>query len=131
MYSKLFVFDDDPEELEIMAIALDKANVENVSYAETREEAMNFLDSASAKGTVPNLIIIDFYLRGMTGLEFLGELRHIKNLVDVPVIIFSSLISKKSEEEIRESGIRFVAKPLIFHEYLELIHELKDKYNLD
>lgn len=69
-------------------------------------EALAFL-----KKQKPDLVLIDFYMPGMDGLETLEEMNKLENF-DIPVVMISSVSTKPLEEKCRELGTKaFLSKP--------------------
>lgn len=54
---------------------------------------------------VPDLIILDVVLPGMTGLEFLAKIRTQDNLKKVPVIILSNIGGDDEKARAKELGV--------------------------
>jgi two-component system response regulator RegX3 len=105
MNSKILVIEDVPEMAELASMYLTKSGMQ-VEAVGTAEEALNYLDK-----TMPDLIILDLNLPGMSGFDFLTKFRKEYN-ASLPVIIVSA---RDADEDIingLENGAdEFVTKP--------------------
>jgi CheY-like chemotaxis protein len=61
------------------------------------ETAISYLDNAAACGNTkkPYLIVIDFHLQGITGMELLQHIKKSFKLKSIPVIMVSRTLSKE------------------------------------
>ena len=73
----------------------------DISIALTGTDAVKLLDG----GLIPDLIILDILLPGMTGLEFLANLRARPPLKTTPVIVFSNFSDEKDIQKAKELGV--------------------------
>jgi PAS domain S-box-containing protein len=64
-----------------------------------------------ARARTPDLIVTDFVLPGMNGLEMLRHLRGDEALKTVPAVVISARAEADVIDEIRSLNARFVAKP--------------------
>jgi two-component system response regulator RegX3 len=101
----ILILEDVPEMAELIALYLSKAEM-SVVTASTAEEALEKL-----KKRVPDLILLDLNLPGMSGFDFLKEFRETYNKT-IPVIIVSA---RDADEDII-TGLgygadEFVTKP--------------------
>ncbi len=70
------------------------------------EEAIAFL-----KKQKPDLILLDFYMIGLDGLETLEKMNEIEGF-DIPVVMLTSISTKPLEETCRQLGaVAFLPKP--------------------
>jgi CheY-like chemotaxis protein len=70
-----------------------------------------------------DLIITDHNMPGMTGSEFVAEVR--KFSPDVPVLVISGMV--EAEEEYEGLNVEFRLKPLLPDNLLATVHALVDK----
>lgn len=87
------------------------------------EEALAFLEKQR-----PDLILMDFYMPGMDGVETLEKMFKIEGF-DIPVVMISSVSTKPLEEKCNELGaVTFFPKPFRSEELKECIRKvLEDK----
>lgn len=70
------------------------------------EDALAFLEKQK-----PDLILLDFYMMGLDGLETLEKMNELPDF-DIPVIMLTSISTKSLEENCRQLGaVAFLPKP--------------------
>ncbi len=70
------------------------------------EEALAFLEKQK-----PDLILLDFYMSGLDGLETLEKMNE-KEGFDIPVVMLTSISTKPLEENCKRLGaVAFLPKP--------------------
>jgi CheY-like chemotaxis protein len=80
---QLLLIEEDPLLMEITAFRLELLGYELVK-AETAEKALEWLQNNS-----PTLVIVDQFLSGMDGLEFLNRISNDIRTSEIPVIFLS------------------------------------------
>ena len=80
---QILLIEQDPTLLEITAFRLELLGYDLVK-AESAEQALEWL-----KNQLPTLVIVDQFLPGMDGLEFLNRLSNDVRTSDIPVIFLS------------------------------------------
>ena len=106
MSARILVVDDEPDISALVAYQLARESY-RVSTAADGMEAM-----AAIERELPDLVILDLMLPGMSGLDVLAEIRKREESRDLPVI----LLTARREEPDRVEGFRrgaddYVAKP--------------------
>lgn len=87
------------------------------------EEALNFLQKQK-----PDLILLDFYMLGLDGLETLEKMNEIDGF-DIPVIMLTSISTKPLEETCRKLGaVAFLPKPFDPTQLKETIAEVFENH---
>lgn len=82
------------------------------------EECLTFV-----KARIPNLILLDVYMKGMDGFAVLHELKSNPETADIPVIFLTG--DEHNETELRglqDGAIDFIAKPFIPGILLQRVH---------
>lgn len=79
---------------------LEKSGFSCIS-ATTAEQAIDYLKTIKQR---PDLIWLDFYLPGKSGLEFLVEIKKIPKLASIPVFIISNTAGPKKVEAMMALG---------------------------
>ena len=107
----VFIADDDPEDIDFFMLAMQEiAEDVKVTVAKNGLELLDFL-----KVVIPDIIFLDINMPAMNGLDCLAEIRTLKILDQVPVIIYSTGASKA---DIYKSYIlganRYIKKPAYF-----------------
>ena len=96
---KIFIVDDEPDILELVAISLEKAGFLTSKY----EEAQPMLNSLPKE--LPDLIILDLMLPDADGFDVCKQLRANSQYKNIPII----MLTAKSEEMDRILGLEFGA----------------------
>lgn len=80
---------------------------------------------------LPKLIVTDFYLPGITGAEFLKDLKGMDKYKQIHVIILSSAKSDEEIEKYREMGSdHYLVKPATYDDYVKVAAAIKNKVGL-
>ena len=72
---KILIIDDDTDDVEILSEAFTQNGVKSVNYVHSAIQAFMYLESIENKEDLPKLIVTDLYLPGITGKEFLADLK--------------------------------------------------------
>jgi len=118
---KVFIVDDDPDDRQIIM----QAFVENHSQFGCLffENAGQLLNSMNTEGNeLPNLILLDLNMPGITGLQALKEIRQNKKFAQIPVIVLTTSKLKKDRVSSYELGAScFLTKPDSFSKLLKIV----------
>ncbi len=102
----VIVIEDDPETREYLR-ALLQVNY-NVTACNDAEEAWPLITT-----TLPDAVVSDLVLPGMTGNEICSKIRHNQTTNHIPVIILTGQNGEKEEQEASDSGAdKFLSKPI-------------------
>lgn len=106
MNRQILIVEDEPAIREMVAFALRRSNFEPVEAADTREAEQAIMRK------VPDLILLDWMLPGMSGIEYARRLRKEELTRDIPVI----MLTARSAEDDRVLGLDagaddYVVKP--------------------
>jgi len=92
---------------------------------ETSHQAMLVADGQQALETVktvkPNLLVLDYHLPGMNGIELYDRLHAHKELEHVPAILMSARLPK---DEARKRNITCLEKPFELDHLLKTVDDL-------
>jgi PAS domain S-box-containing protein len=106
-HSQILVVDDDPAAVHAMRHLL--ADVGRLRFASSGGEALRL-----ARAAPPDLVVLDYQMSDMTGLEVYAEMQRDDRLADVPVIIATAHDPLRLELAAVEQGAAdFVQKPLV------------------
>jgi two-component system phosphate regulon response regulator PhoB len=116
VHKRILIVDDEPAIRDMVAFALRKAEFDPVHAGDAREA------SAAIVERVPDLILLDWMLPGMSGLELARRLRKEGLTREVPII----MLTARGEENDRVSGLDagvddYVVKPFSARELLARI----------
>ena len=130
MLKPILLVEDNPKDLELTLVALEKTHLANeVIIARDGEEALNYLfgrpPDRERPRENPAVVLLDLKLPKVDGLQVLQSIRNDRELGRVPVVILTS--SREEQDLLRsyELGVNaFVVKPVGFHEFIQAIQEL-------
>lgn len=94
------LIDDDDDELDIFIIALNESGVDyNCNFARSAEQAFMILH-----GLVPDFIFLDINMPKTNGFKCLQEIKKMKDLKEIPVVIYSTSINDESRRDALTMG---------------------------
>src|SRR5215216_2802271 len=100
MQKHILLIDDDRDELDILNDALETAGISSVcAWAPGAEQAFRILQDM-----VPDVIFLDLNMPKINGLACLKEIRKIKRLINIPVILYSTCINEETRKKASDSG---------------------------
>ena len=118
---KILIIDDDTDDVEILAEAFTQSGVDGVHYVHTAMQAFMFLEGLKAPEELPKLIVTDHYLPGITGPEFVRDLKGMDRYKHIPVVVLSTIKTEAQIEKYREMGAAdYLIKPTTYDEYLKV-----------
>ena len=114
----ILIVDDDRDIGDILQqIILDQTDYRVVWIAES-ELALN-----AASYLRPSLLILDYMLPNIHGLDLYDRLQGIENMRDVPTILISASVTLPFEE-LRSRGIYILQKPFELNDFLDVLAQL-------
>ena len=128
----ILLVDDDPDDAELTKVAFRKAGFANPIVVCEGEDAMHYLagDGQYADGEkfpLPQLVLLDRAMPGMTGWEILAWLRRCPELKSLPVIILSGSAFSGDKEKAKALGANaYEVKPQEFEQFVKLAAEIGD-----
>lgn len=127
---KILIIDDDQDDVEILADAFNQCGVDSVHYVFTAMQAFIYLQEKE-HDTLPRLIVTDHFLPGITGAEFLKDLKGMEKYKHIPVIVLASMKSEKGIDMFRKMGAAdYLVKPVTYDEYVQVAAEIKARAGL-
>ena len=118
MPKKIFIVDDDQDMVYII-----KETLEKHGY-----EVMTAPDGAMAliklKTNVPDLMIIDLTMPGMSGWHLTTKIRKDERYKTTPIIVLSGLLERDAEPQEFESASAYMVKPFDIFKLINKIKEL-------
>ncbi|MCE3003656.1 MAG: phosphate regulon transcriptional regulator PhoB [Xanthomonadaceae bacterium] len=116
MQKQILIVEDEPAIRDMVAFALTRAGLEPVHAGDTRAAQDAIMQR------VPDLILLDWMLPGMSGLEFARRLRREEMTREVPII----MLTARGEENDRVGGLEagvddYVVKPFSTRELVARI----------
>ena len=127
---KVLIVDDDRHDVEILAEAFTQSGVESVHYVHSVMQAFMYLQSVVEKHNLPKLIVADLFLPGITGVEFLKDLKGMEKYKHIHVIVLSSFKAEKEIEKFKQMGADdYLLKPSSYEEYVQVAKTMLAKIN--
>jgi CheY-like chemotaxis protein len=100
MKKYILLIDDDPDEVDIFSEALREIKKPLACVqASSAKSALNLLNYL-----IPDYIFLDVNMPGINGLKCLDEIRKIKSIRNIPVILYSNFIDDESVAKALAAG---------------------------
>jgi CheY-like chemotaxis protein len=124
------LIDDDADDLETFAIALENASVScRLVTAKNGQEALDLFRAED--NFLPDFVFIDLNMPFMNGKQLLAELKSSKKLQYIPAIIYTTSSHPKDIEETRTLGAaHFLVKPSSIDRLTKLLTKIFNKQPL-
>ena len=124
--SRILVVDDEESICENVKILMEDTEIQ-VDTAYSGEEALRMRQEACESGNDYQVILLDFKMSGMDGIETAREMRSMV-FGHIPILLLSSYDWDEIEEEATQAGIEgFLAKPFFVSALKEKLVELLDE----
>ena len=116
MAATILVVEDEPAIQELISYSLRQAK-HTVSSTKNAEEAMKIIND-----TLPDLVLLDWMLPGMSGADFARMLRRAARTKDIPIIMLTARADESDKVSGLESGADdYITKPFSPRELLARI----------
>jgi len=114
----ILIVEDDPKSRKLLRDVLGETGY-TTSEAENAEDGVRI-----AKETIPDLILMDIRLPGMSGIDALQVLRKEESTSAIPVIAVTASVMESQKAEAMSAGFNAVHnKPVNIRSLLELIRK--------
>ncbi len=123
--SKVIIIDDEPFILMMIEDKLKKANIDVVTLRESKN-AVEII-----KKEMPDLIILDWMMPELSGIELCRILKKDPDLLNIPIFMLTAKGQDSDEQLGLKCGVvRYITKPFSPKSLLEMVQETlgKDKY---
>ena len=119
MRAKILIVDDESGIRQMVCLALSQSNYDCIEAADTAEAQAKIL------AEMPDLILLDWMLPGLSGVEYSRRLRREKLTRDIPII----MLTARTEEHDKVAGLDsgaddYITKPFSTRELLSRIKAL-------
>jgi CheY-like chemotaxis protein len=114
----IFVVDDEPMLLELAVVILEHLDYEILTFRDPR----NALESFASQRPLPVLLITDYAMHTMNGLELIAQCRRIHP--DQKVLLISGTVDETIYHDSPDKPDRFLAKPYQARDLLETVQAL-------
>ena len=117
----IFLAEDDDEDIFLFKAALKELDANPELFIASN--GMEMLDLVMNFPKTPSLILLDVNMPKKDGLTCLGEIKEIKKIEKVPVIIFSTHSDEEIVEKAYDLGAKFyIQKPHSFSDLVSAAH---------
>lgn len=104
--SRILLVDDEAESIKLMRAML--SEFANLRFATSGAEALRQI-----RASRPDLVIVDFHMPGMTGLQVCEQLQQDEALASLPVIVTTAdRLSELESAALQRGAVDFITKPL-------------------
>lgn len=130
MLKPILLVEDNPKDLELALVALEKSQLANeVIVARDGAEALDYLLCEGAFADRPQgnpaVVLLDLKLPKVDGLEVLEKIKTDPALRSVPVVMLTSSREEKDLLKSYNAGVNsYVVKPVGFGDFIEAIQDL-------
>ena len=108
----ILLIDDDEDDLEMLKVLLEEHEVGTLTF-ESGYRAVSYFEDIKDPIDIPSMIIIDYSMPIMNGLETLIRIKKMELVCHIPVLIYSTTINQLLERSARDYGAyRCVSKAL-------------------
>lgn len=122
---KILVVDDDPDDRDLLVETFTRIGIEQVLGVKSAEEAISFLQSITDNKNLPELIVTDLNMPGISGHELLRALKEMQRYQHIPVIVCSTSSSGNEVEKCLRSGARdYITKPASVSGYINITKKM-------
>lgn len=126
MKTKVLVIDDEKHIVELL-----KFNLETVNY-EVHSSYDGFDGFIKAKEISPDLILLDWMLPNISGIELLKKIREDKDLKNIPIIMLTAKNIENDKIEGLDAGADdYITKPFSIKELLARSNSVLRRYNVN
>jgi len=130
----ILLVEDRRMDVELTLDAFREARLSNtVQVAYTGEQALDYLFGRGVfadqdKRQIPDLILLDLKLPGISGQEVLRQLKSAPDLKRIPIVVLTSSREDRDRIESYDNGVNsFLVKPITFDGFMEVVKQV-DNY---
>lgn len=130
MLKPILLVEDNPKDLELSLLALERSNLANeVVTVRDGAEAIDYLfrqgDYQSRPEGNPAVVLLDLKLPKVDGIEVLERVRSVDHLRSIPVVMLTTSCEEKDLVRSYKLGVNaYVVKPIEFDEFIAAIQDL-------
>lgn len=122
---KILIIDDDEDDIGLLSEAFSQCGVNGVHYVFSAIKAFMYLEEVE-KDCLPKLLVTDLYLPGMSGAEFIADLKNMVKYQHIHVVILSTNKNANELEKCQQMGaLDYLVKPSTFEEYVQVASEIR------
>lgn len=119
---KILVVDDNPSDVLLLRHAA--ARVDIPAEIQSISDGNEVLPVLQAEGWA-DLLVVDFSLPGMTGLDILQAIRSEPKLKLMPAIVLSGLLTPEQQQAVTRLGALYLEKPFSLHAWTLVANRIR------
>jgi two-component system phosphate regulon response regulator PhoB len=113
---KILVVDDDPAIIRLLSTVLRYESM-SVVQADCGEEALDLIEQER-----PDVVLTDFFLPGMSGVEFCRQIKKNPRTASTPVILMTGALTRADCQQTLAEGVDgFLQKPFSIKQLLDVM----------
>jgi two-component system phosphate regulon response regulator PhoB len=119
MRTKILIVEDEAAIRQMVCMALSQGNYDCLEAADTSQAQAKILEM------IPDLILLDWMLPGLSGVEYARRLRAEKLTQDIPIIMLTARTEEEDKVRGLQSGVDdYITKPFSMRELMARIKAL-------
>lgn len=128
--TRILIVDDMPTIRDLVKTQLKAMGFKNLTEAADGEQAMQLLIAATRGGAPIQLVVSDWNMPKMTGLEFLKQVRASEDWANLPFMLLTSEAERDQVTEAILAGVsQYVVKPFAAKAFEEKLKSVWTKHN--
>ncbi|WP_103670019.1 response regulator [Pseudanabaena sp. BC1403] len=127
--TQILLVEDDPNDVELIQIALDSHNfVNKIDVVSDGEQAIHYLfgrDGELPIHPLPRLILLDLKLPKIDGIQVLEMIRSSPRTRNLVVVVMTSSAENRDLKACYDLGVNsYIVKPLDFQQFVEISQQV-------
>jgi CheY-like chemotaxis protein len=127
--TQILLVEDDPNDIELIQIALEQYNfVNKIDIVTDGEQAVHYLfgrDGQPPTQPLPRLVLLDLKLPKINGLEILAMIRNSPRTRNLVVVVMTSSAENYDLQACYDLGVNsYIVKPLAFQQFVEVSRQV-------
>lgn len=130
----LVVVDDDADDLELIKDVYEELKLPNkITMLSSADRLIYLLEEVTDFSLLPSLIVLDYNMPKVGGLELLHVLKSHKRFKNIPIIFYSTTMTQEIEETLLSSGALYCfQKPVTIkgvRDFMKEIWSIADSFH--
>ncbi len=127
--TQILLVEDDPNDVELIQIALDSYNfVNKIDVVSDGEQAIHYLfgrDGQPPTQPLPRLVLLDLKLPKISGIQVLQAIRSSLRTRHLVVVVMTSSAENRDLKACYDLGVNsYIVKPLDFQQFVEMSRQV-------
>lgn len=118
LHKRILVVENDTPNAEVLKMALSQGTPYQVCIASSDADALHMIEAET-----PDLILMDYRLPGINGLELYERMREMPRCGRVPIVFVTA---NSHKEQFMQAGIPLIEKPYDLDALFERLHQFLD-----